>query len=205
MHEEEDAQQGPRSEKNRKTTTRYATAVGIVTLMLITTGCQQQLPQPLLDDVNAVRATNFDAACINVARQVDAKRITMFAVVPVDPSTKEIDGYHIEVVVNPTIIREHREFCGAYHNHHNGLVLEFASVQVLDGNRDLGLYLIQTLANINPNYEESAPGQRNRPIQRILGGIEANDGSMQDFLEDEKLNWEHRVKEHKTPDIMPPQ
>lgn len=179
----------------------YPTALGIAIVMLLTGGCHQQL----LDEMNAKAFADFATACTNVTRQVDAKRITMFAVVPVDPSTKEIGGYHIEVVANPTIIENHKKFSGACHNHHNGLVFEFAAVQVLEGDRDLGLYLIRTLAKIDPGSEESAPGQWNRPIQRILSGIEANDGSMQDFLENQKLNWENRMKEYGTPDAMPPQ
>jgi hypothetical protein len=159
-------------------------------MMLLAVGCSRQL----LDEINATGAANFDAACINVIRQVDAKRITMFAAVSVDPSVKEIGGFQIEVVSDPDIIKNHRKFSGAYHNHHNGLVLNFAAVQLLEGNRELGLYLMQTLARIDPDYEWSHPTLGNRSIKRILQGVEANDGSMQDFLKDEKSQWERRTK-----------
>lgn len=171
------------------------TLTGIPTLMLLMTGCHQQL----LDEYNRVAQANFAAACSNVIRQVDAKRITMFAVVPVEPSTQEIGGYQVEIVADPTIIRNHEKFSGAYHNHHNGLVLSFAAVQVLEGDRELGLFLIRTLATIDPDYESSSPSIGNRSIQRILQGVEANEG-MQDFLEDERLQWEHKLEEYGSPD-----
>ena len=130
---------------------RHGTVICVATSILLTAGCNQ----PLLDEINTTAQANFDAACINVIRQVDARRITLFAVVSVDPSIEEINGYRIEVVSNPDIIRNHRKFAGAYHNHHNGVVLNFAAVQVLEGNRDLGLHLIKTLAKIDPDYQWS--------------------------------------------------
>jgi hypothetical protein len=170
----------------------HVTVAFVAILILLTVGCNQSL----LDEINTTGAANFDAACINVTRQVEARCITMFAVVPVDPSTKDIDGYHIEVVANPALIKNHKKFYGAYHNHHNSLVLNFAAVQVLEGNRDLGLYLMRTLARIDPSYEWSHPKLRNRSIKRILQGVEANDGSMQDFLQDEKFQWETRTRKY---------
>ena len=172
--------------------TRHGAVICVATLILLTVGCDQQS----LDEINRTGAANFDAACINVIRQVDTRRITMFAVVSVDPSIKEINGYRIEVVSNPDIIRNHRKFEGAYHNHHNGMVLTFAAVQVLEGNHDLGLYLIQTLARIDPEFEWSHPSLGNRSIKRILQGVEAKDSSVQEFLHDEKLQWESRTKDH---------
>jgi len=179
----------------------HASAILLAVVTPLVVGCTQSL----LDEINATGAASFAAAGVNVVRQVDAKRISMFAVVSANPSTEEIGGYQIEVVADPTIIRNHKTFAGAYHNHHNGLVLNFAAVQVLEGNRELGLQLIRILARIAPDYQWSHPSLGNRSITRILQGIEADDGSMQEFLQDEELQWEERTKKFgiskKAPDV----
>lgn len=53
-----------------------------------------------------------------------------------------------------------------------------------------------TLAEIDPGYEWSSPTLGNRTIQSILRGIESGDGSMRDFLEDEKQQWTWQVREY---------
>jgi hypothetical protein len=173
----------------------HGAGIFLAGMIVLNVGCNQQL----LDEINATGAADFHAACINVVRQVDAKRITMFAVVSVDPSVKEIGGYQIEVVSNPDIIKNHGKQNGTYYNHHNGLVLNFAAVQVLEGNRELGLYLIETLARIDPDYKWSHPNLGSRSINRILKGVEANDERIQDFLKDEKSQWERRTKTYGIP------
>lgn len=156
-----------------------------------------------LDEYNSVASANFSAACINVVRDTDEKRLHIFATVPVTSTVTNVGGWSIDVVSNAQIIAKHKKLAGAYHNHHNGLVLNFAAVQTLEGDRDLGLCLIRTLARVNPDFEWSGSGSRNRTIQQILQGIEANDGSMKDFLQTEKVQWEWRTKEYGMPKNAP--
>jgi hypothetical protein len=164
-------------------------------LMLPALGCNREL----LDEINAAGKADFAAACLDVIRQVDAKRITMYAVVPAASGTTDVGGYRVEVVSNPDIIAGHRKWSGTYHNHHNGVVLTFAAVQLREGNRELGLYLLRTLARIDPDHEWSNARLGNRPIKRILEGIEANDGTMDDFLRDEQEQWRWRIERYGMP------
>ncbi len=151
------------------------------------------------DEHNRVTAANFSAANINVIRDHELKRVRLFAVTKAASTITDIDAWRIEVVSNPEIIAQHQKFSGSYHNHHNRLVLNVAAVHILEGDRDLGLYLIRTLAGIEPTFEWSHPTLGNRSIQRILQGVEADDGSMQDFLDSEMVQWKWRTREYGTP------
>ena len=150
------------------------------------------------DEHNRVTAANFSAANINVIHDHELKRVRLFAVTKVASAMTDINGWKVEVVSNPKIIAQHQQFSGSYHNHHNNLVLNVAAVHILEGDRDLGLYLVRTLARIDPTMEWSHPSLGNRSIQRILQGIEADDGSMQDFLDSEMVQWKWRTREYGT-------
>ena len=102
---------------------------------------------------------------------------------------KNINGFEVELIVTEDIIMNHRKFSGAYHNHHNAIVLNFAATQILDGDRDLGINLIQLLSDADPSFEWSSPIHENKTIQQILKGLKADDGSMSDFLKSENNQW----------------
>ncbi len=159
--------------------------------------------QALLDDtdetLNEMTEGNFTAACINVTRQAQKKDITMFAAVAVDAFAEQVNGCRIEVVRNSRLIAKHKNSSGTYPNHHNGMVLAFAAVQYLEGDKTLGLRLVQILSEIDPTLEWSSPTLGNRSIQSISKALEANDGSMDDFLREEKLQWARRILDYGMP------
>lgn len=175
-------------------------ASGYKTIIMGNTGSRNlTVGETETDEINQMASDNFSAACINVIRQADMKNLSLFAVVPTKPREENIQGYTIEVIVNSEIAKNHMKFSGAYHNHHNSLVLNFAAVQYLEGDKILGLRLIKILAEIDPGFVWSSPKLGNNSIQDILKGIEKNDGSMLNFLNEEKIQWEWRVKEYGRP------
>jgi len=155
--------------------------------------------QTLLNDYNTVACGNFPAACINVIRQTEAKQLTVFATVPTTPRKEHVQDYTIDVIADGKIIKNNKPFGGAYHQHHNGIILNFAAVQILDGDRKLGLRLIQILAEVDPEYIWSSPNLPNRTIQEIRKGVETDDSSISAVLKDEKQQWAWRVKEYGNP------
>jgi hypothetical protein len=170
---------------------RYLTSTAM--LMLIT-GCS------LFDLHESQKATsaNFSAACMNVIRQADKKDLTVFAVVSTKPLKEQVNGYTIELLANPGIVNDHMQSNGAYHIHHNSLILNFAAVQFYEGDKELGLRLIQLLAKADPGFIWSAPMVPNLTIHQIRKGLESDPRNMQDFLKSEKLQWEWRIDEYST-------
>jgi len=153
----------------------------------------------LINDYNKVGCGNFSAACINVIRQTEAKQLTVFATVPTKSRKEHVQGYTIEIIANERIIKNNKPFGGAYHQHHNSIILNFAAVQILDGDSKLGLRLIQILAEVDPEYVWASPNLPNRTIQEIRKGVETGDSNIQAVLKDEKHQWAWRVKEYGNP------
>lgn len=149
------------------------------------------------DENYAVGSATFAAACEIVFRDSEVNKVRIFATVSTKSIIKDINGFSVELIVNEDIIKNHRKYSPAYHNHHNLIVLRFAAAQVINGDRDLGSNLIQLLSIADPYFEGSSPIHGNKTIQQILK--ELNDESTSDFLEGEKNQWNYLEKEYSTP------
>ena len=136
---------------------------------------------------------NFATACIDVAREVARKHLTIYAVVRTQSATTKEDGYEIEVIYHPELAKEHTETSGAYHHHHNHLVLTFAAAQFAAGKKQLALALVRRLVEAQPEMWWSSPTHPPLTLKKILAGLEKDDESVRQFLK-ETEDWTYRVK-----------
>ncbi len=148
------------------------------------------------DQSNASALSNFAAAQATVIRDADDRRVRLFAVAPNDAISTSIDEWDVEVIELEEVRENHWPTTGAYANHHNQAVLTFAAHQWLQGNRELALHLIRTLAEIDPEFVWNHPSMNDLPLQTILGGLKADDGSMDAYLANEQRQWEWTSKRY---------
>jgi len=146
----------------------------------------------ILEHFQKEARANFATACIDVAREVARKHLTIYAVVRTQSATTKEDGYEIEVIYHPELAKEHTETSGAYHHHHNHLVLTFAAAQFAAGKKQLAL--VRRLVEAQPEMWWSSPTHPPLTLKKILAGLEKDDESVRQFLKEETEDWTYRVK-----------
>src|SRR5260370_27420196 len=89
-----------------------------------------RLISQLIANGNSSARADFEAACINVTRQVKQKRLLIFATIPTKKRGTLKDGdFEIEVYYNRDLAKEKSTASGAYFDHHNSKILTFAAAQ----------------------------------------------------------------------------
>jgi len=144
--------------------------------------------------LSGVSESDLAAACVNVTRQADAKSLSIFAFSSAKPRVERAGGYSIEIVAADEVMKRHKPSAGAYVNHHNGIVFDFAAEQLLEGDKELGLRLAQLLAEADPDFHWSAPMFGYFGIREFIDGISKNDPKAQAILKESKRMWDARVK-----------
>jgi hypothetical protein len=140
---------------------------------------------------------NFHAACLNVTRDAKEKRLRIYAVTPTAKTgATNIADLSVEVIYNGEVVNEDATAAGSYHQHHNALVLRFAAAEFASGNKELGLRLVQMLANAAPEMWWSSPTHQPLTIKKILEGLRKDDESVRHFLKEESEDWKYRVKNY---------
>src|SRR5690348_2790840 len=91
--------------------------------------------KPILDQMQREARANFEAACLDVTREVAEKRVKIYAITRPNLTKVKQDGFEIEILYHSELAKEHAEVSGAYHNHHNHLVLTFAATQYAAGKK----------------------------------------------------------------------
>jgi len=132
---------------------------------------------------------NFWAARINVSRDVRAKNILIFAVVPLKSHVEKVGEYDVAVIYSKHIADVHVKNSGEYTNHHNDWVLNFAATQYAQGRKDVALRLMEMLAQAEPDLELSEPDIPDVPIKELLRGAKAGDSSTDAWI----LKEAHRL------------
>ena len=150
--------------------------------------------KPILDQMQREARANFEAACMDVTREVAEKRVKIYAVARPNLTKVKQDGFEIEVLYHPELAKEHVEVSGAYHNHHNHLVLTFAAAQFAAGKKELGLRLVRLLAQVQPEMWWSSPDHPPITLKKILAGLEQDNESVRQFLKEESDDWKYREK-----------
>src|SRR6478609_7780225 len=75
-------------------------------------------------------SSDFAAACINLTRDVQDKRLTIYAVVSTIKAgfTNEV-GFKIQVIYHTELAENYERNLGSYQRHYNGCLLDFALAQ----------------------------------------------------------------------------
>jgi hypothetical protein len=143
-------------------------------------------------------SANFAAACINLNRDVQEKRITIYSVVPTaKSSTTNIADFSVQTIYHHELSRYYDEVSGSYIQHYNGCVLDFALAQYAEGKKSLGIGLVRLLSQAEPKADWSSPRISQITIKKILESLEADDGSISDVLKESTRDWHQREKDYK--------
>jgi hypothetical protein len=148
-----------------------------------------------VDTLNSTASANFVTACINVTREVQQKRIRLYAISSsAKTGTFKEGDFTIQVIYNEELADMDTKVAGAYYQHNNHLILSFAACRFASGDKAFGLRLVRMIAAAHPSLTWSSPKQPPTPIQKILAGLEKDDDSVRQFLDDEKRDWPSYVK-----------
>jgi len=92
----------------------------------------------------------FQSACEIAPVHVENKILFVFALRPQTPYSNTIDGFKIRLIVNDEIIKTHVDKSGTYPEHHNNVMLRYATHQYCHGNRELANLLLKLLNKADP-------------------------------------------------------
>ena len=143
------------------------------------------------DAIMSYASTNFRASYLNVAHQAESRHLTLFATTTSKPWSGHVDGHSLQVIVDDELIAKHEKWAGFYHNHHNGMVLNYVAAHRSDF-PDLYNQVVEMMLEFTPDYEWSSPTHGNLTIEEIAE-ISADDHY---FYGDEQTQWDWRLRDY---------
>jgi hypothetical protein len=82
---------------------------------------------------------------------------------------------------------------GSYQYQHNAQVMALAAAEYASGRKALGRRLVGLLAKAQPRLFWSSPTHPGMTVEKILAGLEKDDGTVQEFLADQGEWWAETV------------
>jgi len=152
----------------------------------------------LVSQMDRDASADFATACVNLARDVQDRRLTVYAVVPTTTSviTNEA-GFTLQVIYHPELAKYYAPVSGSYLVHYNICLLDFALAQYAEGKKALGLRLVRLLAKAEPELSWSSIQIQPTNVRKILASLEANDGSLTDMLKEASRDWHQRERDYR--------
>ncbi len=139
---------------------------------------------------------DFHAACLNVTRDAQAKRLRIFGMHAASRSELlEAHSYKLDIIYHPDLSLRWKKTMGAYYEHNNHLVLNFAASEYSAGHKALAVWIIKHLAQVHPDivwYSHEKNGHFT--IQAILRGLEADDPNLNSFLKEQSDDWKWKCE-----------
>lgn len=159
---------------------------------------QPALVKTLLDQEMKAARSDFAAACLSLTRDVQDKRLTVYAVVSTAKTgvTNEA-GFTIRVTHHRELEENYAGSDGSFINHYNGCLLDFSLAQFAEGRKALGLRLVRLLAEAAPETSWSSTRIQPTNIKTILEKLEADDGSLTDMMKEAVRDWHQRERDYK--------
>jgi hypothetical protein len=143
-------------------------------------------------------SSDFAAACINLARDVQDKRLTVYSVVStIQTGITNESGFKIQVIYHSALAVNYEDNLGSYQRHYNSCLLDFALAQYAEGKKALGLRLVRLLAEAEPQLSWSSMRIQPTNIRKILVSLEADDGSLADMMKAAVRDWHQRERDYK--------
>jgi len=154
-------------------------------------------PARLVKVIDSLNSENYAAVCVNVTRDVVAKKIRLYASTSkVKPGLRKIGDFEIDVIYHQALVAEEKTSGGGYHLTYNGVVFTFAIAQFASGNKELGLSLVKLIGEVQPEFWWSSPTHPPMTIKEIIAGLEKEDASVKELLKEEENQWSYIVKEY---------
>ena len=142
-------------------------------------------------------SSDFAAACINLARDVQEKRLTVYSVVSTaKTSITNEAGFKIQVIYHSGLAENYEDNLGSYQRHYNSCLLDFALAQYAEGKKTLGLRLVRLLAEAEPRLSWSSMRIQPTNIKKILASLEADDSSLSDMFKEAVRDWHQRERDY---------
>jgi len=172
--------------------------------LLVTTGradddrpILKESPARLVACMESTARANLLAAYVNITRDAAQKSLRIYAVaLPATAGKFRQHGYQVEVIYNNELALKGKTSGGPYHLQYNAVMLTFAAAQFASGQKEFGLYLVKLLASAEPDLFWSSPTHPVMTLQQIIAGLEKNDGSVAEFLKDEREQWADILKSY---------
>lgn len=159
---------------------------------------QPAIVKTLLDQGMKTASSDFAAACINLTRDVQDKRLTVYSVVGViKTAVTNMAGFTIRVTYHAELEENYKGSAGSFIQHYNGCLLDFALAQYAEGKKPLGLRLVRLLAEAEPELSWSSMRIQPTNIKKILADLEADDGRLADMLKEASRDWHQRQRDYK--------
>ena len=156
-----------------------------------------ETPARLVSVIDATGRLNLAASCLNVTRDVAAKKLRLFAMsVRTKTGTRRIEDFDVDVIYNYDLVAEENKQGCAYYGANNGQVFSFAIAQFAAGKRELGLRLVKLIAEVQPDFWWSIPTRAPFPIKEIVAGLEKGDDSVKELLKFEAVQWADTLKKY---------
>jgi hypothetical protein len=152
----------------------------------------------MVDREMKAASSDFAAACINLSRDVQDKRLTVYAVVStINTGVTNEAGFKIQVIYHTGLAENYVRNLGSYQRHYNSCLLYFALAQYAEGKKAFGIRLVRLLAEAEPELSWSSMRIEPTSIKKILAGLEAHDGSLSDMLKEATRDWHQRERDYK--------
>ena len=156
------------------------------------------IEKALVDQQMKTASSDFTAACINLTRDVQEKRLTVYAVVSkAQTGVSNESGFSIRVTYHPDLEKNYAGSSGSFQQHYNSCLLDFALAQYAEGKKTLGRRLVRLLAEAEPELSWSSMRIQPTNIKKILASLEADDGSLLDMLKEATRDWHQREGDYK--------
>jgi hypothetical protein len=178
--------------------------IAFCSALLVTTGraddhrpILKESPARLVACMESTARANLLAAYVNITRDAAQKRLRIYAVaLPAKAGNFKQEGYEVEVIYNNELALKDKTAAGPYHRQHNAVMLTFAAAQFASGKKEFGLYLAKLLASAEPDLFWSSPTHPVMTMQQIIAGLEKSDGTVAEFLKDEREQWSDILKSY---------
>jgi len=157
----------------------------------------KESPARLVACMESTARANLLAAYVNITRDAAQRSLRIYAVaLPAKAGKFKHDDYQVEVIYKNELALKGKTAAGPYHHQHNAVMLTFAAAQFASGKNGFGLYLVKLLAGAEPDLFWSSPTHPVMTLQQIIAGLEKNDGSVAEFLKDERERWADILKSY---------
>jgi hypothetical protein len=142
-------------------------------------------------------SANFATACINLNRDIQEKRLTIYSVETAAKScVTNLSDFTVQTIYHPELSQNYEKVSGSYMAHYNSCLLDFALAQYADGKKALGIGLVRLLSQAEPELEWSSARISSIPVKSILASLEADDRSLTPMLKEASGDWRQREKDY---------
>lgn len=153
----------------------------------------KESPERLVGAIQSMAEENVEMAWLNVIHDVAHKQLRIFTTAAtVKAGESKISGYDLEVIYISNA-SSFKNGVGSYRFQNNNALLSFAASQFVSGKKAFATQLVSILAEAEPDLAWSTPTHPEMTVQQILAGLQKDNDTVKDFLEDWSSEWIRNV------------